>query len=305
MRKSKYELMCKAFLVLLSALLGSCEILIAQSQNPSPMAENTRAHDRVKAALDGGKQWEIDGLLPKPIRLYLPEKNLAADSLDLLIHFHGGLSTSGYAVEQSENPYLLAAVNLGHGSSAYEKPFLDETVFPTLYGAIKDSLRQFQGKIIREVLISGFSAGYGAARAILSAETSFNLVDGLILLDGLHTDYVPERTVLAEGGTLNTEKFAAFLRFAKAAIRKEKRFLITHSTIFPGTYASTTESTEYLINASGSSRKAVLKWGPVGMQQLSEVRNGDFIVLGFAGNTAPDHVDHLHGLFAFLKQMSK
>lgn len=269
------------------------------------MEENTRAHERVKAALDGGKQWEIAGLLPKSIGMYLPEKHLLADSLGLLIHFHGGVATTGHAVEQSENPFLLVSVNLGHGSSAYEKPFLDEMVFPALISAVKDSLAQFRGKVARDIILSGFSAGYGAARAILSQEVAFQLVDGLILLDGLHTDYIPERTVLAEGGALNTEKFETFLRFAKAAIRGEKQFLLTHSTIFPGTFASTTESAEYLIEASGSTRKALLNWGPVGMQQLSEVRNGNFIVLGFAGNTAPDHMDHLHGFFGFLEQMSK
>jgi hypothetical protein len=30
------------------------------------------------------------------------------------------------------------------------------------------------------------------------------------------------------------------------------------------------------------------------MQQLSGTRAGSFAVLGFAGNSAPDHVDHLH-----------
>jgi len=49
----------------------------------------------------------------------------------------------------------------------------------------------------------------------------------------------------------------------------------------------------------------VLQWGPGGMQQLSEVRQDRFLVLGFAGNTAPDHVDHLHALPHFLEMLSK
>jgi hypothetical protein len=39
------------------------------------------------------------------------------------------------------------------------------------------------------------------------------------------------------------------------------------------------------------------------MQQLSEVKNGNFQILGFAGNTAPDHIDHFHGLFYFLENL--
>jgi hypothetical protein len=32
------------------------------------------------------------------------------------------------------------------------------------------------------------------------------------------------------------------------------------------------------------------------MQQLSEVRAGRFELLGFAGNTGPDHIDQLHAM---------
>jgi hypothetical protein len=39
------------------------------------------------------------------------------------------------------------------------------------------------------------------------------------------------------------------------------------------------------------------------MQQLSEVRAGRFELLGFAGNTAPDHIDHLHGMPEFLRRL--
>jgi hypothetical protein len=72
--------------------------------------------------------------------------------------------------------------------------------------------------------------------------------------------------------------------------------LVTHSEVFPGTFASTTETADYLLRAIGLKRTAVLEWGPVGMQQTSEARAGSFTLLGFAGNSAPDHVDHLHAL---------
>ena len=38
------------------------------------------------------------------------------------------------------------------------------------------------------------------------------------------------------------------------------------------------------------------------MQQLSEVRAGRFELLGFAGNSGPDHIDHLHAMPEFLVQ---
>jgi hypothetical protein len=122
------------------------------------------------------------------------------------------------------------------------------------------------------------------------------------LLDGIHASYVPERKVLAEGGRIDSTHVAAFLRFARDAVslNSKKQFLITHSEIFPGTYASTTESSEYILAQLGVQQTAVLEWGPLGMQQISSAGRGHFRVLGFAGNTAPDHVDHFHALYHFL-----
>jgi hypothetical protein len=137
---------------------------------------------------------------------------------------------------------------------------------------------------------------------LLSNEGSAASLDGVILLDGLHTSYIPERTVLSEGGALDTAKLVPFLRYARRAEEGEARMLITHSEIFPGTFASTTETTDWIRSSLGRARVAVLQWGPGGMQQTSEVRVGGLLILGFAGNTGPDHIDHLHGLPGFLEQ---
>jgi len=39
------------------------------------------------------------------------------------------------------------------------------------------------------------------------------------------------------------------------------------------------------------------------MQQLSEARSGRFELLGFAGNTAPDHVDQLQAMPEMLARL--
>lgn len=83
-----------------------------------------------------------------------------------------------------------------------------------------------------------------------------------------------------------------FLNYARAAAAGRQRFVFTHSEIFPGTFSSTTETADCLIRELGLERTPVLRWGPRGMQQLSEVHSGALLILGFAGNSAPDHVDH-------------
>jgi hypothetical protein len=147
--------------------------------------------------------------------------------------------------------------------------------------------------------LSAFSAGYGAVRALARQPGFSKQVGGVLLLDGLHAGYVPEGRVLADGGALQPADIEPFVALARQAAAGEIAFVVTHSEIFPGTFASTTETTDALLNALGLKRTAVLEWGPLGMQQLSEASQGRFTVLGFAGNTAPDHVDHLHALPRF------
>jgi len=271
----------------------------AQTQNPSPMVELSRTHDRVKIEEVSGQKYTIENLLAKPIEIYIPKQYLNHDSLSLLIHFHGSSYVPIYAVENSNKPFILAIINLGHGSSAYETVFKNNESFSELITTISDSTNiQFT-----KIYISSFSAGYGAVRAILNNSEYFKMIDGIVLLDGLHTDYIPDRKVLAEGGELNTKNMECFLKFAEQAVNGEKTFILTHSEIFPGTYASTTETANYIINKLGLKRNSVLKWGALGMQQTSEVKSGNFYVFGFAGNTAPDHIDHFHALFDLLQYL--
>ena len=94
-----------------------------------------------------------------------------------------------------------------------------------------------------------------------------------------------------------------FLSYARLAAAGKKRMLVAHSEVFPGTYASTTETAGYLLEQLQIQRKPVLRWGALGMQQVSNARKERFQLRGFAGNSAPDHVDHFHALFAWLKAL--
>jgi hypothetical protein len=39
------------------------------------------------------------------------------------------------------------------------------------------------------------------------------------------------------------------------------------------------------------------------LQQLSEARSGKLLLIGYAGNSAPDHVDQLHSLPEYLRYL--
>ncbi|MBC8185427.1 hypothetical protein H8E88_30400 [candidate division KSB1 bacterium] len=272
------------------------------NQYPSPMVEYTRRHERIKNNILPGETILIDSLLPKPIEIFIPEKFFKSKEINLLIHFHGASCVSKYAVYQTNQPFILANINLGSGSSKYEKPFLDKKIFPELIFKIKNHLdKKFNNfKNFKTIYLSSFSAGYGAVRAIIQNEDNNKQIAGIIILDGLHTDYIPDRLVLAKGGRLNTKKLKMFIDFAALAKNGKKKFLITHSEIFPATYASTTETADYIIKALSLKKRPILKRGPLGMQQTSETIHKNLWILGFAGNTAPDHIDFYHGLHYFL-----
>jgi len=102
---------------------------------------------------------------------------------------------------------------------------------------------------------------------------------------------------------VDSTNLVAFANFARAAMRGEKRFLVTHSEIFPGTFVSTTETADWLLHTLDLRRTPVLHWGPRGLQQLSEVRAGRFELRGYAGNSAPDHVDQLHAMPELLARL--
>jgi hypothetical protein len=277
----------------------------AASQNPSPVAEETRLHQRLTQRALPGEARSFIGPDGKPVDLWLPDAARRRPDVDLVIHFHGAAWLPEQAVAALDDHTAAVVVNLGVGSGAYQRAFADPAAFDSLLAGATREMSAVTGKAVRigHLTLVGYSAGHGAVRAILREPRHFARVDAVLLLDGMHTSYVPEGVVLAAGGALDTTNLSAFADFARAAMRGEKRFLVTHSEIFPGTFASTTETADWLLHTLGLHRTPVLRWGPVGMQQLSEVHAGHFELLGFAGNTAPDHVDQLHAMPVFLARL--
>ena len=268
----------------------------SSQQNPSPMTESIRAHERVSAKICEGKRinWQLQD---KSVQLFIPNNYDNTLPVNLIIHFHGVPQVTEFSVCEKTSEVILTITG-GSGSSSYERLFSDGDNFVKLLNRTNIELGIQNSSTIT---LSGWSAGYGAIRAIISRHE--DLIHNIILLDGLHASYIPENQVLYDGGKIDSLRLNPFLEFAEKAVNGKKQMVITHSSIFPGTYASTTESTEYLIRKLGLKRKPSLKPGPVGMQQVGETISGKLVILSFAGNTAPDHVDHLHGLYYFLDKI--
>lgn len=278
---------------LIFVLLLCLPVFAQQSQNPSPMVEHTRAHPRLAQATPDGRREKLElGTL------FLPAKLKLKSSVPLFIHFHGGTWLPEVAAAKVGKTAVIS-IQIGSGSGAYAKPFADAQLFSRLIAEAEAKA----GVKFAPISLTGWSAGYGSIREILKVPEHYARVDGVLLIDGLHTGYVGEKPGPQES-QLETDKLEVFLKFARDAVAGRKQMIVTHSEIFPGTFASTTETTDWLLGQLGLKRKPVVKWGPMQTQQLSEVRAGKFLLIGYAGNTAPDHVDQLHSLPEYLKWLN-
>ena len=277
-------------------LIALCALatLAQQSQNPSPMVEHTRAHPRLTQETPAGRREKL-----ALGTLFLPQQLRLQATTPLFVHFHGGTWLPEVAATKLGKTAVLS-IQIGSGSSAYAKPFSD----PQLLTRLLAEAESKAGVKFAPLTLTAWSAGYGAVREILKVPEHYTRVDRVLLMDGLHTGYVDSRLQSQEGpqaSKLETAGLEIFLQFARDAAAGRKRMIVTHSEIFPGTYASTTETADWLLAQLGLKRQPVLKWGPMGTQQLSEVRAGKFLLIGYAGNSAPDHVDQLHSLPDYLR----
>jgi len=267
---------------------------LGAQQNPSPMVEHTRLHPRLAPATPKGRREKLElGTL------FIPAELESAADPPLLFFFHGGDNWLP-EVAAARNRMAVVTVQIAGVSETYGKLFENPARFLALVReAEAKSHMQFD-----PVLLGGWSAGCGAVRQILRSEDSYERVEGALLIDGIHTDYVNGKPGPLES-KLDTSNLEIWLKLARDAIAGRKRAIVTHSEIFPGTFASTTETADYLAATLGLHPDTVLKWGPMGMQQLSEIRLGRFLLLGYAGNSAPDHVDQLNALPVLLEWLQK
>lgn len=273
-------------------LFFALALLLQQPQNPSPMVEHTRAHPRLKQESPPGRRETLElGTL------FIPEKLKAKKSMPLLVFFHGGRWLPEVAAVSVGTAVI--SIQIGVGSGTYVKAFED----PERFGKLLADAESRTGLRFSPLTLGGWSAGCQSVREILKTPRYYDIVSRILLIDGIHTGYVGGKPGPQES-QIESDNLSIFIRFARDAIAGRKQMIVTHSEIFPGTFASTTETADYLLGQLGLKRRATAKWGPMQTQQLSEVRQGRFLLIGYAGNSAPDHVDQLHSLPDYLRWLN-
>jgi hypothetical protein len=224
--------------------------------------------------------------------LFIPQKLVRKKRMPLLIHFHGAAWVAETAAAK-DGRWAVISVETGEGSDVYARQFADHALF----GKMLDEALRKTGIRFGPIVLTAWSAGHGAIREILEVPAYYRKVDKVMLIDGLHTNYAAGKSAASEQA-LDSGHLEIFLKFARDAVARRKTMLITHSEISPGTYASTTETADWLLARLKLTRRPVSRASPgaVGMRAVSEVRVGKFRVMGYTGKAAEDHVAQFESL---------
>lgn len=220
---------------------------------------------------------------------------------DVIFHFHGHEPARKEWVKVMDGT-VLVGIDLGIGSGAYSSAFSNPQTFKDLVESVENAVakeRDLPSAKARHIGLSAWSAGYGAVESILDQTYGKQVVDTVILLDGLHAGYV--------GDSLDRTELNPFIAFAKKAKADQKLMFITHSSIIPPGYASTTETSNFLIHELGGRVKEAKprKGDPWGLELNAKFDAGNFHVRGYDGNDKMDHCAHFGLLPGILKNQVK
>ncbi len=214
-------------------------------------------------------------------------------AFDLIVHFHGHEPIRKEFVKTAKGA-VLVGIDLGIGSGAYASGFASPQVFTNLITSVEAAMAKKTGNKnahVRHLALSAWSAGYGAIEQILR-QPAGKRVEAVVLLDSLHTGYVDEHAK-----TLKTPQIAPFIDYAKRAAKKQTFMFMSHSSIIPPGYASTTEVASHVISELRGKPKKAKRADILGLDMIRRFDKGDFHVRGYTGDDKPDHCAHI-GLMA-------
>ena len=241
---------------------------------------------------------------------YLPPKGTSfvdeTGGVDLVFHFHAAQMADREWRDSTLNAVIVSAT-FGIGSGYYADALQNPARCSQMVGEV---LSQLQRDLPKEptrpklhpkrVALVAWSAGFAAVSKILSVPAYYDMVDSVVLLDGLHSSYVGTEKSAAQGeDKVDLRGLASFARFAKDAALGHKQMFISHSNIVPPDYPSTSETTSALLRMVGVGRKAVPPTEQTPgrkdrrMVLVSQADEGLLHVRGYQGKTTTAHFDHL------------
>ncbi|MCB9917511.1 MAG: hypothetical protein H6832_03820 [Planctomycetes bacterium] len=208
----------------------------------------------------------------------------------LSIHFQGGTTIAEENFARMNRGGVLIASTLAGRSSAFSKPYQNAAAFRELLLAGERELTARVGQAVRfdPILITFFSAGYGAVRELLREPEFFDRIDALVSADSIYANVVDD-DVRAPA----IHQMIDFIRFAQAAARGEKTFVVAHG-MYQTDYASTSECADLLLASVAGTREPSARFTVRGIPIASEFHQRGFHLYTFDEAGAGIHVDCLY-----------
>lgn len=207
----------------------------------------------------------------------------AAGRFVLVIHLHGSEPVRRELVE-SKQRFVLYAITLDANKSY--APLFAARGLGAMVAEVEAALSAQAARPARvgKLVLSAWSAGFVGIGAAL-VQPGQREVDAAILIDGLHAPRSDKSAFEAQ--------LKPFITYAERAARGERFMYVSHSSIDPPGFASTTECAHYLIAALGGKPQPVRRADPFGLELVEYFSRGDLHVRGYAGNDKADHCAQL------------
>ncbi|HET7543114.1 MAG TPA: hypothetical protein VFK05_24745 [Polyangiaceae bacterium] len=203
---------------------------------------------------------------------------------DLVIHLLGDDAIRRELI-LSRQPFSLFSLTVGPNES-YGALFTGTGLQAAIVASAERVLsrRLARPAHVRHLAMSAWSAGFVGIEAALCQPAGKD-IDSVILIDGLHAPRNNDPAFKAQ--------MKPFVDFARLSTRGEHSFFVSHSSIDPPNFASTTECAHYLIATLGGKPQPVRRTDPFGLELVEFYQQGDFQVRGYAGNDRADHCAQL------------
>lgn len=133
-------------------------------------------------------------------------------------------------------------------SGGYDQNFGDTTWISSVLSRIQQSMSKYFGNVsLNKLGLGNFSAGYSIVGKALNDPKINKYITDVVSLDGMH--YGGKNKVDPNG-------MKPWMEFAKKAKSDpNKKLTIIHSAIDPGKYASTTQTSQYILDNLGVQRQ--------------------------------------------------
>ncbi len=227
-----------------------------------------------------------------PTNLELPPDG----GYDLLVHFHGA-EPIRKLLTPLDLGLVIGTFDIGTLSGGYDRAFAPPGTFDALLSSISREVSVVTNHPAarpRNIILSSWSAGYGAVRRIIAPGRDD--VDAIVLIDSLYSGFGPGTE------TPDPAELAPFAALARSAARGGPVLVVTHSSVPTYGYSSTVDTAAFLLRDVGldTALMAPPDSDPFGLIRARD-RN-HFFVRGYAGSDAAAHCAQLRLLPDILRR---